>query len=146
MRAMETAAPTVLTGRCNCGAVTFRVEGKPNWVAHCHCRDCRAQTGSPFTTFAGYPRERFAWTGAKPTAYNSSPGVARSFCARCGTPMAFEGERWADEVHIFVATLADPAGLTPRAHVHFGQALPWIKPADGLPRFDTVASEGLPLP
>lgn len=146
MRAMETAAPTVLTGRCNCGAVTFRVEGKPNWVAHCHCRDCRAQTGSPFTTFAGYPRERFAWTGAKPTAYNSSPGVARSFCARCGTPMAFEGERWADEVHIYVATLADPANLTPRAHVHFGQALPWIKLADGLPRFDTVASEGPPLP
>ena len=131
----ESATTTVLTGRCGCGAVAFRVEGTPNWVAHCHCRDCRAQTGSPFTTFAGFPREHFAWTGTQPSVHVSSPGVRRSFCSRCGTPMLFEGDRWPGEVHIFISTLESPASFTPQAHVYFGQALPWIEPADGLPRF-----------
>jgi hypothetical protein len=142
----KTANPTVLTGRCGCGAVSFRVEGEPNWVAHCHCRDCRAQTGSPFTTYAGFPNERFAWTGERPKTHASSAGVRRSFCPQCGTPMLFEGERWPDEVHIFVATLENPASLAPRGHVYFGQALPWIEPADGLPRFNTTARDGPPLP
>jgi hypothetical protein len=129
------------TGRCGCGAVSFRVDGDPNWVAHCHCRDCRAQTGSPFTTFAGFPRARFAWTGVPPAIHRSSPGVARSFCARCGTPMAFEGARWPDEVHIYVATVEDPASLVPQAHVYFGQALPWIQPADGLARYQGTGDD-----
>ena len=30
----------------------------------------------------------------------------------------------------------------PRAHVHFGQALPWIKPADGLPRYHGTGEPG----
>jgi hypothetical protein len=142
MCAMETDSSTVLNGRCGCGAVSIRVEGKPNWVAHCHCRDCRAQTGSPFTTFAGFPRERFAWKGATVKSHPSSPGVRRSFCEKCGTPMLFEGERWPGEVHIFVATLENPASLTPQAHVYFGQALPWIEPADGLPRFKGTGDGG----
>ncbi len=131
----------IRTGRCGCGAVSFRVDGDPNWVAHCHCRDCRAQTGSPFTTFAGFPRNRFAWTGVPPAIHRSSPGVARSFCGRCGTPMAFEGERWPEEVHIFVATIEDPASLVPQAHVYFGQALPWIQPADGLARYQGTGED-----
>lgn len=139
---METDGSIVLNGRCGCGAVSFRVEDKPNWVAHCHCRDCRAQTGSPFTTFAGFPRERFAWKGAAVKSHLSSPGVRRSFCGKCGTPMLFEGERWPGEVHIFVATLENPASLTPQAHVYFGQALPWIEPADGLPRFKGTGDGG----
>ena len=37
-------------GRCLCGAVEFEFEGKPNWVAYCHCESCRRNTSSPTTT------------------------------------------------------------------------------------------------
>ena len=85
------------TGRCRCGAVRFRAEGKPLWVAHCHCTDCRRTTGSPMTTYAGYPRDCFAFTSGLPTTYNSSPGVTRSFCGICGSPLTYEGARWPED-------------------------------------------------
>ena len=34
------------TGGCACGAVRYRVVGKPNFVAVCHCKFCQARTGS----------------------------------------------------------------------------------------------------
>jgi hypothetical protein len=37
--------------------------------------------------------------------YESSPGVHRKFCGRCGTRIAFESEHnnWADEIHLPLA-------------------------------------------
>ena len=66
------------------------------------------------------------------TVYASSPGVRRHFCARCGTPMAFEGENWADELHFYAASLADPTAFQPTAHANWNEHLPWVKLADGL--------------
>lgn len=129
------------SGGCRCGAVRYRVDAAPKWVAHCHCESCRRACGAPLVTWAGYPRDAFAWTGAEPRRYASSPGVSRSFCAACGTPLTYQAERWADEVHVLAATLDDPAALSPRAHVHWREHLPWIELADGLPRFATTSDE-----
>jgi hypothetical protein len=128
------------TGRCLCGAVRFRAEGAPKWVAHCHCESCRRQTGSPFTTYAGYRTEAVAWTQGAPATHASSPGVTRSFCARCGTPLAFVGARWPGEIHLFVATFDDPAGFAPQAHVNVAEQLPWIHLADGLKRLPRTSA------
>ena len=43
-----------LTGHCYCGAVTFEITGKSEWIGHCHCVSCRKQTGAPVVTFAGF--------------------------------------------------------------------------------------------
>lgn len=134
-----------LTGRCSCGAIRFEIAGAPRWVAHCHCRDCRRATGAPYMTYMGLDRGQVAWSGASPERYNSSPGVIRSYCGKCGTPLSYEGARWPDEVHVIAGTLDDPAAVTPRAHVYVGQKLPWVHISDGLPRFRTVAREGPPL-
>lgn len=121
-------------GHCQCGAVRFRAEGKPKWVLHCHCEDCRRSTASPFTTFAGFEKGRFAWTGDVPALFESSPHVFRRFCATCGTAMTYESDRWPTETHIFVATLTDPNALEPTGHVFVSDKLEWIHLADGLPQ------------
>jgi hypothetical protein len=132
----------ILEGGCACGTVRFRAAGKPLWVAHCHCRSCRKQTGSPFTTYAGYRREAVGFSGTGRGSYNSSPGVTRSFCPRCGTPLAYEGERWPGEIHLFLASFDDPNALRPTAHVHVSEQLDWIHLADRLPRFAMTSKEG----
>lgn len=134
-----------LSGRCSCSTVRFEIAGEPKWVAHCHCRDCRRATGAPYVTYVGLLRSQVVWSGASAQRYDSSPGVIRSHCGTCGTPLAYEGARWPDEVHILAGTLDDPTAVTPRAHVYVGQKLPWVHISDGLPRFRTVASEGPPL-
>ncbi len=128
-------------GRCLCGAVTYEIEGPETWACHCHCESCRRQTASPVTTFLGIPLERFRWTGTRPKTYVSSPGVSRSFCPTCGTPMAFQADRYAGEIHLYAATLADPASFRPTFHVHYAEHLPWLVLADDLPRHAGFAPE-----
>jgi len=127
-------------GRCLCGAVRYAVKGDPIWVAHCHCESCRRANSAAFATFAGFRRENFRLLAGEPGRYASSPGVWRSFCARCGSPLTYEGERWPDEVHIHLPSLEDPQSLKPKAHVHVAEQLAWVHLADGLPRYATSPS------
>jgi len=140
-----TSASTTMSGGCSCGAVRYAATGAPKWASHCHCRDCRRVTGAAYATYAGFATDQVTWSGVAPQRYASSPGVTRSYCGKCGTPLAYQGERWPDEVHILAATLDDPAAITPQAHVYVGEQLPWVKLSDGLPRYRTVPSRGGPL-
>ncbi len=121
------------TGGCSCGAVRFSADGAPNWVAHCHCSDCRRATGAAFSTYVGYPLAAVRFDTDRPAGRQSSPGVVRRFCPHCGTPISYEGRRWADEIHLFVCTFDDPALFQPTAHVYVSEQLPWLRLADGLP-------------
>jgi hypothetical protein len=122
------------TGRCLCGAVTFRGTEPPLWQAHCHCESCRRATASPFTSFLGLQDGTWNWTGAAPRTYQSSPGTFRDFCPTCGTQMAYHSDRIPGERHFYAATLDDPSEFTPTAHDHADEMLPWLHLADDLPR------------
>ncbi len=129
------------TGRCLCGAIRFQAQGKPLWVAHCHCASCRRQTGCAVATFVGYPADQVRYTQGTPTAFASSPDVRRTFCERCGTPLAYGGDRAQGEIHLYVATLDDPESFTPTVHVHVGERLPWFDTKDDLPRYLTTGRD-----
>ena len=121
------------TGRCLCGAVTYRCTEAPLWQGHCHCESCRRATASPFTSFLGVRNGTWDWTSGAPATYASSPGVQRDFCPTCGTPMAYSTTRWPDEKHFYAATLDDPTAFTPERHYHADERLPWVHLADGIP-------------
>lgn len=122
-------------GRCLCGETTFEYDGPIAWCGHCHCESCRRNTSSAFTTFFGVERSSFRWTGAEPAVYHSSPGVRRRFCRRCGTPMAYDAERDALHIHLYVACLEDSPGFEPTFHVHWAERVPWVELADDLKRY-----------
>jgi hypothetical protein len=127
---------TTKRGHCLCGQVSFEYEGPENWRGHCHCESCRRNTSSAFTTFMGVPRAACRFTGAQPGVYQSSPGVRRLFCGNCGTPMAYEADRYPDEIHFYAASLENSADFRPDFHVHFAERVPWADINDGLPRFE----------
>ena len=58
----------VLAGKCECGAVRYRVADAFLYATNCHCSSCRAATGSAFKPFAGIEREKLesrrAWTSS----------------------------------------------------------------------------------
>ena len=126
---------TLRKGRCLCGAVSYEYQGPETWVGPCHCESCRRNTSSPFTTFMGVPRGAFRFTGIEPGVYNSSPGVRRLFCPDCGAPVAFDADRYPDEIHFYLASLEDASGLEPEFHVFAGEKVPWIELGDGLPEY-----------
>ena len=133
-------------GGCLCGAVRFAFAGQPLWIAHCHCQSCRRNTGAAFATWVGVAADRFRWSQGTATRFGSSPQVWRSFCARCGTPLTYEADRWAGEVHINIGTLDEPGRLVPTAHVHYAERVGWLHMPDGLPRFAGTGGESIRLP
>jgi hypothetical protein len=122
------------TGRCLCGATTYRCTAAPLWQAHCHCESCRRATASPFTSFFGIANGAWEWTGAPPATYNSSPGTYRDFCPTCGTQMTYRSATYPDETHFYAATLDHPEAFEPTIHVHSNEQLPWLHLSDDLPR------------
>ncbi|MEM7236603.1 MAG: GFA family protein [Pseudomonadota bacterium] len=129
-------------GRCLCGNVTFTFSGTPRWQGHCHCQTCRRTTSSPLTSFLGVKDGSWEWTGTRPSLFESSPGVRRYFCGRCGSPMAYASDRFAGEIHFYAATLDQPEDYAPTFHVFASEAVPWFRIFDELPRFS--ATTGTP--
>ena len=126
----------VLTGRCLCGAVRYEYEGAPPEVFHCHCESCRRHASSPITAFlVNVEAAALRFTATRPKEFQSSPGVWRSFCADCGSPVTYRSQRHPGKVDVYVGTLTDPTAVRPTGHVHSGEQLPWFETLDDLPRF-----------
>lgn len=126
----------VAEGRCRCGAIALRARAEPTVVVYCHCRDCRRSSGAPVSLFAGYWLERVELRRGEPTVYESSPGVRRSFCGTCGSPISFEDERLPGETYLPVGIFDDPEAFEPEAHDWVSRRLRWFDIADELPRYE----------
>ncbi len=122
-----------LSGRCLCGALTWRATGPVLWAAHCHCEDCRRAAASDYVSWIGVPRGSVTWRGPR-RFYASSPGVTRSFCGICGAPASYETQAYPEETHLYAASLDDPQQYQPTAHVFWSERLPWVSIADALPK------------
>jgi hypothetical protein len=120
-----------------CGAVRYEASGDPISVIFCHCESCRKHTGAPVVALAGFKEDQVRYTQGDRAKYESSPGVQRGFCARCGTPLTWEGD--GDElgplVEIHVGTTDDTSRLAPQLHVHHAERVPWFEVSDALPRY-----------
>lgn len=130
------------TGGCMCGSVRFRAKGPPSWVAICNCGSCRSATGGVLNAAAGFPKSIVAFTGKAPSIYASSPGVLRSFCAICGTSLAYQNEQWPEDIHLFVGAFDQPEKLNPNFHIFANDRVSWLRLSDDLPRYKTTPSAG----
>jgi hypothetical protein len=133
------------TGRCLCGAIHYEYDGEPIMVTHCHCESCRRQTSSPITTFIIVPKAALRFTQGRPKKFASSPGVARSFCGECGSPIYYRVEDRPNAIDLYACTLDDPSSLAPQCHVHAVEQLPWFEVMDDLPRYPASSRSDQPL-
>ncbi|WP_165352763.1 GFA family protein [Loktanella sp. IMCC34160] len=134
-----------LTGRCLCGAVRWETDGPVLWAGHCHCDSCRRATSAPFTTFFGVPRDGVVWTGQLADHVTSGGSVRRQFCPDCGSQLTYQSTRWPEETHLYAASLDDPSQITPAAHFHFEEKLPWLAITDDLPKYAATADGAVPI-
>jgi len=84
----------------------------------------------------GVPLRNFNWSGQPPKTFESSAGVFRHFCADCGSPMGFEADHYGGGMHLYAASLEDPANFEPAFHVNFESRLAWLKIEDDLPKYN----------
>ena len=128
-------------GGCLCGAVRYRIVEPAKFASLCHCRSCRLATGAPVAAFVGVPTAQYRQLAGERRLYASSPGVRRGFCGHCGTSLTYEGDAWPGEIHIYTATLDDPAAFPPTAHTYTVDRIPWFDTVDHLPRLQRFGAD-----
>ncbi|MEM7524468.1 MAG: GFA family protein [Pseudomonadota bacterium] len=126
----------MLKGRCLCGDVRFEVEPPIMRCVNCHCESCRRACSAPMASYFGAPDGQWRWTRGAPKSFESSPGVQRRFCGRCGAPLSFRSATLSDVIHFYTASLDDPEALTPTSHFFYSEKLPWLHVGDELPKYE----------
>ena len=125
-------------GGCLCGGIQFELQGELKDVAMCHCSQCRRASGTAFAAYARVLLDGFYWMSSEEliTKYQSSSGVNRCFCSRCGSPLgAIVGDGNKLDWVALGAVTGDPV-VRPEAHIFAGSKAPWYEVADNLPQFD----------
>ena len=120
---------------CLCGDVTWEAEGPFELMHHCHCGRCRKAHGVPFATLVAAQADRFQLRGAeRAVAWESSPGLRRWFCGRCGSVVP--GDAADGRVFFPCGNLDGDPGVPILAHIFVASKAPWYEIPDAVPRFD----------
>ena len=118
-------------GGCACGAVRYRASGDLRPVVACHCSQCR-KAFTNYGAFTAVARDGLAVDGEAALAwYESSPGVRRGFCKRCGSAL-FWDRMAGDYVSIAAGTLDQPSGLRQVRHIYVADKADFYELGDGL--------------
>jgi hypothetical protein len=128
-------------GGCLCGAIRYEFDGPPDWSRIATARPA-ASTSPRRSPPSSASAAAVSASPATCRKHVSSPGVRRSFCAECGSPIAYEADRVPDEIHLYHGTLDDPGAVEAEAHVHAGEQLPWFEVHDSLPRYEAGGRGG----
>ena len=124
-----------IEGGCLCGAVRYRVHGRPTNTMICHCRSCRRAAGSPVVAWMTFPVSQFEMSAGEPAQFKSSPPVTRTFCQKCGTPITYQHEDSPGTIDVTTCSLDAPQAFPPTHHSWLLDNVAWIRFGDGLPEF-----------
>ncbi len=123
-----------LTGRCECGTVSYRVADEFEYALNCHCSRCRAATGSAFKALAGVAREKLEVTeGRDSLLIFGEPDEHNTRCGVCGS-LLYSVVRGGAYVHVALGSLVDAPAIRPTEHIFVGSKAPWFEITDDLPQ------------
>ena len=132
------------TGGCLCGAVRYRITGPLRATSLCHCDSCRRATGGPSLAWAIFGEDDVEITSGTLAVYESSPGVERGFCARCGTSLSYRRANRPGLFDVTTASLDDPQAFPPAVEIWTEERLSWEAVNPGLPQFARSSVAGGP--
>jgi hypothetical protein len=121
------------SGRCQCGAVNFRVSGNMRDVVFCHCSQCRRAHGHAPGYSAAHKAEMTIEGEDNITWYRSSDEAHRGFCSRCGSSLFWRPEG-RETVSVSAGALNGPTGLKTARHIFAGDKPEYYTIADGAPQ------------
>jgi hypothetical protein len=127
------------TGRCACGNVQFEFDSEPDFIATCHCLDCKKASGGEAATFFAVPENDFTLVKGTPKGFvsvaASGKRLERVFCPDCGARLYTRNlESFPGAVFATIGSLDNPEAFTPKLEMFVKRRLDWAKPL-GLPEF-----------
>lgn len=128
------------TGKCACGAVSFRTRGELRAVVYCHCSQCRRQTGH-FLASTNVPDDSLEVNGAEHiTWFQSSDEAKRGFCKRCGSGLFWKNHKL-DYTSILAGAFDIPSSLKASKHIFVADKGDYYDIKDGLPKYVRTSAD-----
>ena len=135
---------TALTGRCQCGAISYSITAEPVFTYACHCGNCQKRTGSAFSMGTVILTESLQLEGEL-TAWSrtSDKGTTntRYSCADCGNIIYGIADNSASFAKLQTGTLDDTRNLEPEVHIWTRNKQAWLTLPDRVPQFQTQPEE-----
>jgi hypothetical protein len=128
----------MITGNCECGHISYEVDGDVSDFSHCHCSQCRRLHGAAYATFAGVARSTLSFTSGKTAVriYKSSADHERIFCPNCGSNIMVILEDEPDVYYLSMGAVNGDPSLPPGYHIYVGSKAPWHEINDELPKYE----------
>lgn len=130
-------------GGCLCGAVRYRLEGRPLAINACHCDDCRKLTGAANLLQVIFPRDSFVHEKGEVIRWRKTADSGRQAdiarCAACGTRLWHEPLAAPALLYVAAGTLDDATWAIPTSHMYHAKAAANIRIED-----DAVLVPGQP--
>lgn len=122
-----------LSGRCNCGAVSFVARGPFRPAKACHCKTCRRQSGHHVAA-TQTDRAGIEISGeAMLTWFAASDHARRGFCRVCGAHLFWE-RAGSKRISICMGCLDEPTGIRLADHIFVAEKGDYYEINDGLPQ------------
>ncbi len=119
-----------IEGGCQCGAVRYRLTGRPVVFYLCHCTECQRHTSSAFGESLRLRSDDVEITGEVATTWRIAESGRKRyghFCPSCGVRLV-HGSDGGAEVNMKAGTLDDTSWLAPAGHI-------WTRSAQRFMRF-----------
>jgi hypothetical protein len=126
------------SGSCLCQSIQFTITGELGPTMICHCTHCRKGSGTGFAMNALINKPDFNVIQGKQyiSEYESSPGVFRTFCQTCGSPLYSYRTNAVDTLRLKVGTLDSDMTIEPKAHIFVGSKASWDVINDDIDQYD----------
>lgn len=117
------------TGRCLCGAITFKGSWGDDPLNACHCSQCRRWSGHVWAAAQAVGLEiegPVKW-------FRSSDKAERGFCPDCGSSL-FWHEFGSDGIEVAPGAVDAPTGQRLAGHIFVADKGDYYDISDGLPQ------------
>ena len=119
----------VRNASCRCGQLRIVCAGEPIRVSVCHCRNCKARSGSAFAAQARFPADQVRTEGdAKLYQHPGGSGTLADFyfCGNCGSTLWFLNRPELDSYAVPIGNFEPGHDFEPQFSVYEDRQLPWV--------------------
>lgn len=125
------------SGGCACGAVRYRVHGRPTVVTVCHCKFCQRRLAGAFAVIASFDESSVdivqgQLTECEHRSDESGRWLKMRFCATCGTTIAHSAEIRPGMTSIAAGTFDETDWFAVDRHIWVRSKLPWVSIPPGV--------------
>ena len=130
----------VHSGACACGAVRYRVHGKPTFGTVCHCTFCQRRLASAFAVLATFTEQSVELiqgqlAECEHRSDESSRWLRMNFCPKCGTTVSHTAELRPGMRTIAAGTFDDLGWFNIDRHIWVQSKRPWVSIPAGVATF-----------